>query len=214
MVQVDGVAASRSDLRVGGEAELAVAARPRFVSRGGEKLAGALDALHLEPADRVCLDAGASTGGFTDVLLQRGARLVYAIDVGYGQLDWRLRNDPRVVVMERVNLRHLEALPGEAPDLVVGDLSFISLRTVVPALLRLARAPADLVLLVKPQFELGRGRVGKGGIVRRDEDRHEAVRGFTDWAQAQGLTVLDVVDSPIRGARGNQETFVHLRATA
>jgi 23S rRNA (cytidine1920-2'-O)/16S rRNA (cytidine1409-2'-O)-methyltransferase len=214
LVRVDGEPASRADQRVGGTSELVLAGRATYASRGGEKLAGVLPQFGVDPRGRTCLDAGASTGGFTDVLLQRGASRVYAVDVGYGQLDWRLRQDPRVVVMERVNIRNLRELPGEPPDLLVGDLSFISLRQVVPALTRLAATRADLVLLVKPQFEVGRGAVGKGGVVRREEDRRAAVDEFAGWARSQGLTVSGMADSPIRGARGNQETFVHLRWVA
>src|SRR5438445_8419641 len=171
MVRIQGEPAAATDQAVSAAADIEVVAPPRFVGRGGEKLDGGLEDLGLEVFGRVCLDAGASTGGFTDALLQRGARMVYAVDVGYGQVDWRLRQDHRVVVMERTNIRHLEGLPGEAPSLVVADLSFISLRVVLPGLRRLAAPHADFVLLVKPQFELGRGRVGKGGVVRSAEDR-------------------------------------------
>ena len=214
LVSIDGAPAATADTRVGEGATLEVRGGARFVSRGGEKLDPVLDTLRVDPGGRVCLDAGASTGGFTDALLQRGARLVYAVDVGYGQLDFRLRQDPRVVVMERTNVRHLEALPGEAPDLVVGDLSFISLRLVVPALLRVAAPACELVLLVKPQFEVGRGKVGSGGVVRDEAERAEAVAAFVAWAESEGLSVCGVVDSPVRGPKGNQETFVHLRREA
>jgi len=181
-----------------------------YVSRGGEKLAGALNDLDVSPAGRVCLDAGASTGGFTDVLLQRGARLVYAVDVGYGQLDWRLRNDERVVVMERVNIRYLKGLPAPQPDLAVADLSFISLRLVAPVVAGLLRRPADLILLLKPQFEVGRGKVGKGGIVRSAEDQRRAVDDFVAWARDEGFIFHGVARSRLKGAKGNQEYFVHL----
>lgn len=210
LVTVDGERAQRADAGVTGDSRLAVQSGPPFVSRGGDKLAGALDDLGIDPTDRICLDAGASTGGFTDVLLQRGAKMVYAIDVGYGQLDWSLRSDERVVVMERVNIRHLEELPGTSPDLAVADLSFISLRLVVPVIARLLRGPADLVVLVKPQFELGRGQVGKGGVVRSAVDQRRAVDGFLDWAHAQGFIFHAVVKSHLKGAKGNQEFFVHL----
>jgi 23S rRNA (cytidine1920-2'-O)/16S rRNA (cytidine1409-2'-O)-methyltransferase len=182
------------------------------VGRGGEKLSGALEDLGVDPYGRVCLDAGASTGGFTDALLQRGARLVYAVDVGYGQLAWRLRQDERVVVIERTNIRDLAGLDGPAPELAVGDLSFISLRQVVPAIRRLMVPSAELLLLLKPQFELGRGRVGKGGIVRSQDDREEALSGFTEWARGEGLEVVATAPSRVVGAKGNQEYFVHLRA--
>lgn len=210
-VRLDSRPVDRVDLRVAETAQLEVISQPRYVSRGGEKLRGALDALKVQVHDLVCLDAGASTGGFTDVLLQGGARMVYAVDVGYGQLDWRLRQDGRVVVMERTNIRDLTELPGPAPTLAVGDLSFISLQRVVPSIRNLLAPPAEMVLLLKPQFQVGRDRIGKGGIVRDDEARRDALVEFTDWAQKAGLEVLATVDSALAGARGNREIFVHLR---
>ncbi|HEY8740718.1 MAG TPA: TlyA family RNA methyltransferase [Candidatus Dormibacteraeota bacterium] len=214
MVRLDSRPVDRVDVRVGAGARLEVMAQPRFVSRGGDKLRGALDLLAVSADGRVCLDAGASTGGFTDVLLQDGARLVYAVDVGYGQLDWRLRQDDRVVVMERTNIRDVLRLPGETPDLAVGDLSFTALKRVVPAIRRLLAAPYELVLLLKPQFEVGRERIGKGGIVRDPRARQDALDAFTAWAVADGLEVVCSVDSPLAGARGNREIFVHLRGGA
>lgn len=211
VVRVGGRRAERTDERVATEADVEVATGPRFVGRGGEKLAGAIDDLGLVVAGRTVLDAGASTGGFTDALLQAGAEHVYAVDVGYGQLDWRLRQDDRVSVLERTNIRDLDTLSGPAPDLVVADLSFISLRTVLPAISALATAGADLVLLFKPQFEVGRGRVGKGGVVRDDAVREDALRDFLAWAKAAGYQALGEAPSRIRGAKGNQETFVRLR---
>ena len=182
-----------------------------YVSRGGHKLAHALDHFQVDPAGRVCVDLGASTGGFTDCLLQRDAARVFAIDVGYGQLDWKLRSDPRVVVMERTNARHLEGLP-QAPDLVVGDLSFISLRLILPAIERIARAGTDAVLLIKPQFEAGPAGLKKGGVVRDDATRTAAIEMVIDDARSQGFTVFGTVPSPIAGARsGNVEELVHLR---
>jgi 23S rRNA (cytidine1920-2'-O)/16S rRNA (cytidine1409-2'-O)-methyltransferase len=213
-VRLDGVVADQADQRVAPDAEVEVAARPRYVGRGGEKLAGGLDDLGVDPGGRVCLDAGASTGGFTDALLQRGARQVYAIDVGYGQLAWRLRQDERVVVIERTNIRDLASLEGPTPDLAVGDLSFISLRLVVPAIRRLITPAGEILVLLKPQFELGRGRVGKGGVVRSQDDRDEALTSFTEWAASEGLTVLGTAASRVAGAKGNQEYFVHMRANA
>jgi 23S rRNA (cytidine1920-2'-O)/16S rRNA (cytidine1409-2'-O)-methyltransferase len=213
-VRLNGVVAEQADQRVAEGADVELAARSRFVGRGGEKLTGALDDLGVDPGGRVCLDAGASTGGFTDALLQRGARLVYAIDVGYGQLAWRLRQDERVVVIERTNIRHLAALEGPAPDLAVGDLSFISLRLVVPAIRRLLAPGGEILVLLKPQFELGRGRVGKGGVVRSQDDRDEALSSFITWAADEGLKLLGTVASHVVGAKGNQEYFVHLRARA
>jgi 23S rRNA (cytidine1920-2'-O)/16S rRNA (cytidine1409-2'-O)-methyltransferase len=213
-VRLDGVVAEQADQQVAAGAELELAARPRYVGRGGEKLAGALDDLGVDPNGRVCLDAGASTGGFTDALLQRGARRVYAIDVGYGQLSWRLRQDDRVVVIERTNIRNLASLQGPTPDLAVGDLSFISLRLVVPAIRRLVTPDGEILVLLKPQFELGRGRVAKGGVVRSQDDREEALSSFTEWVASEGLQVLGTAPSRVAGAKGNQEYFVHMRADA
>ena len=194
------------------DAELRLRGEPlKYVSRGGYKLEAALDSFGVNPAGRVAADLGASTGGFTDCLLQRGAARVYAIDVGYGQLSWSLRQDPRVVVMERTNARHLESLP-EAVDLVVGDLSFISLTLILPSVLRLGVPGADAVLLVKPQFEAGRQGVGKGGVVRDPEIRAAAIQRVIDAISASGCEVLGQMDSPLPGARqGNVEHLVHVR---
>jgi 23S rRNA (cytidine1920-2'-O)/16S rRNA (cytidine1409-2'-O)-methyltransferase len=188
-------------------------APPRYVSRGGEKLAAALERFAVEVRGRRALDAGASTGGFTDCLLQAGAAHVDAVDVGRGQLAWSLRDDPRVTVRERTNVRSLEPdLLGGAVDLTVADLSFISLLTVAPALARCTRPDGDLVLLVKPQFEAGRARVGKGGIVR-DPDVHRAVlHEVRDGLRDAGLHVIGVMPSPLRGADGNVEFLVHCDA--
>jgi len=183
----------------------------RFVSRGGEKLAGALDDLGLDPTDRVCLDVGASTGGFSDCLLQRGARHVVALDVGYGQLHEKLRQDPRVTVLERTHARDLRAdqLP-EAVDLVTADVSFISLRLLLPAIA--AAAPrAELLLMVKPQFEVGRGQVGKGGVVRDDALRESAAAAVREAAEELGYRPLGQVDSRLAGPKGNREIFLWLR---
>ncbi len=189
-----------------------------YVSRGGHKLVGALDAFAatgLDVADRRCLDAGASTGGFTDVLLRRGAREVVAVDVGYGQLAWSLRSDPRVVALDRTNVRDLtpEAV-GEPVEFVVGDLSFISLRLVLPPLRAVSTSDADLVIMVKPQFEVGRERVGKGGVVRDAELRAEAVVAVGRAAADDGLGVAGVTASPLPGPSGNVEYFLWLRADA
>lgn len=186
----------------------------KYVSRGGLKLEAALDAWPVDPAGRVCVDLGASTGGFTDCLLQRGAAKVYAIDVGYGQLAWKLRQDARVVVMERTNARHLEGLP-EPASLLVGDLSFISLALVLPAARRLVDDDADAIVLVKPQFEVGRADVGKGGLVRDADARARAVAEVEAAAATCGWTVRDRMESPVPGARsGNVEWLVRLRAGA
>jgi 23S rRNA (cytidine1920-2'-O)/16S rRNA (cytidine1409-2'-O)-methyltransferase len=181
-----------------------------YVSRGGLKLVHALDHFAIDPAGMAALDIGASTGGFTDVLLQRGARRVYAVDVGRGQLDWRLRGDPRVVVLEKINARYLrrEHVP-EPVDLVVCDVSFISLELALPAPLALAAPTALLIALIKPQFEVGKGQVGKGGVVR-DAALHEAVCArITRWlGQEQGWRVRGVIASPITGPKGNREFLV------
>lgn len=210
LVRLGGVVADRPDQLVDPGAELAVLGRARYVSRGGDKLAAALDAFAFDPAGRTGLDVGASTGGFTDVLLQRGAAAVIAVDVGYGQLAWSLRQDPRVTVLERVNIRELDALPRPA-DFAVIDVSFISLRLVLPAVRRLLSPPADVVALVKPQFEVGKGEVGKGGVVRRPEQHLEVLRSLRDFVTAQGWTVGGDVRSPVTGAKGNQEFFFYLR---
>jgi 23S rRNA (cytidine1920-2'-O)/16S rRNA (cytidine1409-2'-O)-methyltransferase len=190
-------------------AEVEVERPPPYVSRGGEKLAHALDAFGLDPAGRDCLDVGASTGGFTDVLLQRGAARVIALDVGYGQLHDRLRRDSRVTVLERTNARELRELPF-APDLVVGDVSFISLKLALPPALAFARAGWEAVVLVKPQFEVGRGEVGKGGVVRDVAVRRRVVREIAVAAVGWGGETVGVVDSGLPGPKGNREVFLHL----
>jgi 23S rRNA (cytidine1920-2'-O)/16S rRNA (cytidine1409-2'-O)-methyltransferase len=181
-----------------------------WVSRGGVKLAHALDHFGIDPTGMVALDVGASTGGFTDVLLQRGAARVYAVDVGHGQLDWKLRQDQRVVVLERCNARYLtEAEIPERPGLVVCDASFISLTTVLPAALDLAAPGARLIALIKPQFEVGKGRVGKGGVVRDPALHKEVCNAITAWlASSPGWAVLGLTESPIRGPEGNVEFLI------
>jgi 23S rRNA (cytidine1920-2'-O)/16S rRNA (cytidine1409-2'-O)-methyltransferase len=191
------------------ELHLRESAEP-FVSRAGRKLASALDHFEIDPAGLVCLDTGASTGGFTDCLLQRGARRVYAIDVGSGQLDLGLRRDERVVVMERLNARHLEpdALP-EPCDLITLDLSFISLAKVVPALLPHLAPQGRIVALIKPQFEAGRGVVGKGGILRDETVRREVIDATVNSLEDLGLRLSGLIDSPVPGAHGNREALAH-----
>jgi len=184
-----------------------------YVSRGGVKLAHALDHFVIDPAGAVALDIGASTGGFTDVLLRRGAAKIFAVDVGHGQLDWRLRQDARVVVRERCNARHLtrSEIP-EALDLIVCDASFIGLETVLPAALALAAPGAALIALIKPQFEVGKGRVGKGGVVRDPALHEEVCARIAAWLAAlPGWTVLGVTESPIRGPEGNVEFLIAAR---
>ena len=189
--------------------EVEVARAPRFVSRGGEKLAHALDALGVAVAGKSCLDIGASTGGFSDCLLQRGAARVVALDVGYGQLHPKVRDDPRVTVLERVNARELRELPF-APELITCDVSFISVRKVVPPALALAAPAWEAIVLVKPQFEAGRDQVGRGGVVR-DPDVHRTVlRDLAEAACAWGAEPVGVVDSGLPGPKGNREFFLHL----
>ena len=200
-----------------GDAQLSVkGADHPWVSRGGVKLAHGLDAFGIAPDGRVCLDLGASTGGFTDVLLSRGAAKVYAVDVGHGQLAWKLRGDPRVVVVERTNARYLSRDHVREPvDLVVSDVSFISLLQVLPPALALAAPAARLVALIKPQFEVGTGRVGKGGVVRDAGLRQQVCDKVRDWLAAQpGWTVLGLAESPIRGPEGNVEYLIGARMEA
>ncbi len=199
------------------EAPLAVKGKPHpWVSRGGVKLAHALAHFAIDPAGAVCLDIGASTGGFTEVLLAKGAAKVYAVDVGHGQLDWSLRNDKRVVVLERTNARHLarEQVP-DPIDLIVCDASFIGLRTVLPAPLGLTKPRALLVALIKPQFEAGPEKVGKGGIVRDEAVRAAVCVTIRAWLAAQpGWQVLGLTESPIEGAEGNKEFLIAARKEA
>jgi 23S rRNA (cytidine1920-2'-O)/16S rRNA (cytidine1409-2'-O)-methyltransferase len=218
LVAVAGQRAAKPATQVGRDTPITVteSGEPGYVSRGGRKLAGALEVFRrhgLTVAGRTCLDAGASTGGFTDVLLRAGAAHVVAADVGYGQLAWSLRTDPRVTVLDRVNVRTLDHVT-PAPDLVVADLSFISLTLVLPALAACAAPDADFVLLVKPQFEVGKGRVGAGGVVRNTSDRSAAVRKVTAAAGQLGLGVRGVTASPLPGPAGNVEYFVWLHPGA
>jgi 23S rRNA (cytidine1920-2'-O)/16S rRNA (cytidine1409-2'-O)-methyltransferase len=209
-VQVAGRPARKPGELVAEDADLVVAESPPFVSRGGIKLANALDALELAAAGRLTLDVGASTGGFTDCLLQRGAAAVAAVDVAYGELHWRLRNDPRVTVIERRNARSITPadLPYE-PDLIVMDVSFISLTKVLPAALACAAPRFDCLALVKPQFEVGRETVGKGGVVRSAGDRRSALLGVGSFARDRlGLSVRGYASSGLPGPAGNRETFV------
>jgi 23S rRNA (cytidine1920-2'-O)/16S rRNA (cytidine1409-2'-O)-methyltransferase len=211
-VSVAGRPATKPGEMVPDEADVAVAEAPPYVSRGGVKLANALDAFGIDPEGRRALDVGASTGGFTDVLLQRGAASVIALDVAYGELHWRLRNDERVIVIERRNARSIE--PGDLPyepDLIVADVSFISLTKVLPAVTRAAARSFDLLAMVKPQFEVGRERVGKGGVVRSADDRRAALTAVGEFARAElGLSVLGYAPSGLPGPAGNRETFVWL----
>jgi 23S rRNA (cytidine1920-2'-O)/16S rRNA (cytidine1409-2'-O)-methyltransferase len=219
-VTVGGAVADKPSRQVDPADAIAVrASGPSWASRGAQKLAGALDHFAhrglASPQGRRCLDAGASTGGFTDVLLAAGAEGVIAVDVGYGQLRWRLQQDPRVTVRDRTNVRHLQLddLPWQ-PDLVVADLSFISLATVLPALARCISGDGDMVLMVKPQFEVGRERVGKSGVVRDPHLRGEAIAGVCGAAAELGWGAAGVTASPLPGPSGNVEYFVWLRRDA
>ncbi|HST16231.1 MAG TPA: TlyA family RNA methyltransferase [Gaiellaceae bacterium] len=191
------------------DAELAVKERPRFVSRGGEKLANALEQLDVELDGRDAVDVGASTGGFTDYLLQHGVARVLAVDVGYGQLHPKLRADPRVIVLERTNARQLTELPFR-PDLLVADVSFISVRIALPPVLRLLAPGWDAVVLVKPQFEAGKDEVGRGGVIRDADIHRRVLREVVDAALEWGGTTVGVVDSGLPGPKGNREFFLHL----
>jgi 23S rRNA (cytidine1920-2'-O)/16S rRNA (cytidine1409-2'-O)-methyltransferase len=209
-IGADGPSVEKPGQLLDADAELIVAGGSEFVSRGGTKLANALDALPIEVSGRDCLDVGASTGGFTDCLLQRGAARVIALDVGYGQLEWGLRNDDRVTVMERANARDLS--PGELPfepGLVTADVSFISLAKLIAPIATAAPGPGlDLLAMVKPQFELGPERVGKGGVVRDADDRRDALRAVAAAAESACLKVRGFAPSGLPGPKGNRETFI------
>ena len=208
-VTVNGRMVDKPGTRVSEDAVIEVAERKRWVGRGGLKLDAALQTFEVDPAGRVCADVGACTGGFTDVLLQGGASKVYAIDVGYGQLDWTLRNDERVVVMERTNARYVESLP-EVVDLVVIDVSFISLRIILAAVLRWLAPDSTVIALIKPQFEAGRDDVGGKGIVRDPAVHRQVVRDVLTWAVEHGFTARGLTVSPIHGAGGNVEFLARL----
>ena len=205
----DGSTVDKPSELVPEDAELIVEDGEAFVSRGGIKLNNALIELPVEIDDRLALDVGASTGGFTDCLLQRGARMVIAVDVGYGQLEWRLRQDSRVLVMERLNARYLgdSHLPFR-PEVITVDVSFISLAILMPPIVATAAREFDLLALVKPQFELGKEKVGKGGVVRDAADRRGAIRKVAEAAQEEGLVVRGLASSGLPGPKGNRETFV------
>jgi 23S rRNA (cytidine1920-2'-O)/16S rRNA (cytidine1409-2'-O)-methyltransferase len=208
-VSVDGVMVDKPAKLVPLDARIEIVQPALFVSRSGDKLAAALDVFHIDPRGTIGLDVGCSTGGFTDCLLQRGATRIYAIDVGYGQFDWRLRNDSRVVLLERTNIRYVDrAVVPEAIDLAVIDVSFISLTLVLPAVVHLLNKSAVVVALVKPQFEVGKGQVGRGGIVRDDAQRKVVTEKIIACAAHLGLQVNGIIDSPVVGRRGNREILV------
>lgn len=208
-VLVEGEPITKVAAPVDPEARIEVKAGPRYVSRGGLKLEKALQAFAMDPQGWVVADVGSSTGGFVDCLLQHGAARVYAIDVGYGQLAWSLRQDSRVVVMERTNARYLEHLP-EPVRLVSVDVSFISLRLILPQVEHWLTPCGQVVALIKPQFEAGRGEVGRSGVVRRVETHRRVLRSVLEWAEAHDWSVLGLIRSPIEGTKGNVEFLVHL----
>lgn len=209
-VRVNGQVAPKPGTKVPIDTHVTIDQALPYVSRGGFKLAAALDAFHISVANAICADVGASTGGFTDCLLQRGAARVYAVDVGYGQLAWKLRQDKRVVVLERTNARYLESLP-ESVGIVTIDASFISLNLLLPAVARWLAPGADVVPLVKPQFEAGRGQVGKGGVIRDPAVHSQVLEKVANYANANGFSVHGVIRSPITGPAGNVEFLMHLR---
>ena len=209
VVTVDGQKSDKPGRAVAEEARIEIAARPPYVSRGGLKLAAALDHFRVEVTGKVCLDIGASTGGFTDCLLQRGAARVHAVDVGHGQLDWRLRNDGRVMLHEGLNARYLAATDiGETVELVTCDVSFISVTLILPVVPPLLKPEGAMVVLVKPQFEVGKGEVGKGGIVR-DPGLHQAACDRVRSAAEQLGLRTAIIDSPVLGAEGNKEFLLY-----
>ncbi|CAN5668202.1 TlyA family rRNA (cytidine-2'-O)-methyltransferase [soil metagenome] len=208
-VLVDGAVAVRSSQVVGPDAEVTLRARPQFVSRGGEKLRHALDVFDIDVNDRVCADFGASTGGFTDCLLQAGATRVYAVDVGYGQLDYRLRQDNRVLVMERTNARYLDSF-SEPVSLVVIDVSFISLNLILPVARSVLDEGGECVALVKPQFEAGRNQIGKGGVVKDAAVHEQVLSDVCDYAVSANFQLSGLTASPLKGPAGNVEFLMHL----
>jgi len=210
-VLINGVKAQKPGQSVPPDADLQVLRRPPYVSRGGQKLEAAVDHFQIKVAERICLDIGASTGGFTDCLLQRGAARVHIVDVGSGQLDWKLRSDPRVVLHERLNARYLRYEDiGERVDLLVCDVSFISVTLILPALPPLLQPDAEMVILIKPQFEVGKDQIGKGGIVR-DPELHRSACERVESVVRQMNYKTDIIESPILGAEGNKEFLLYAR---
>jgi 23S rRNA (cytidine1920-2'-O)/16S rRNA (cytidine1409-2'-O)-methyltransferase len=210
-VVVDGHPQAKAGTMIHSEATIYLTHNPQpYVSRGGVKLEKALDFFHIDPRGKIAMDVGASTGGFTDCLLQRGARRVYAVDVGYGQLAWRLQQDPRVVNLHRRNIRYLRREEvAEEVDLAVVDTSFISLALVIPPTLTFLRQGGGIVTLIKPQFEVGKGEVGKGGVVRDSEQHRQVVERIIRFAEGQGLIPHGVMESPLQGPKGNKEFFLY-----
>jgi 23S rRNA (cytidine1920-2'-O)/16S rRNA (cytidine1409-2'-O)-methyltransferase len=211
-VSVDGMIVDKPARLVTRGARIEIERAAPFVSRAGEKLAAAMDAFSIDPRGLIALDVGSSTGGFTDCLLQRGAKRVYAVDVGYGLIDWKLRQDPRVVLRERTNIRYIDrSLIPEPIDVAVIDVSFISLTLVLPSVVPLLAQQAGVVALVKPQFEVGKGQVGSGGVVRDEGQRRAVTEKVISSAERLGLEAVGVLDSPVKGRKGNQEILVSFR---
>jgi 23S rRNA (cytidine1920-2'-O)/16S rRNA (cytidine1409-2'-O)-methyltransferase len=212
-VYLEGVPARKAGVIVSTDADIELKGEELpYVSRGGLKIEAALDHFQIDLNDKVAMDVGVSTGGFTDCMLQRGVRKVYAIDVGYGQLDWRLRNDPRVIVLERTNVRYLsgDSIPEEIQIAVI-DVSFISLLKVIPKVSEFLAPDGEILALIKPQFEVGREEVEKGGIIRSEEKRLKAVKKVSEWAVSSGFENPGIFESPVRGQKGNIEYFIYLR---
>ncbi|NJL64078.1 MAG: TlyA family RNA methyltransferase [Methylacidiphilales bacterium] len=222
-VMVNGAVVDKAGTEIDVNAEIKIKVRSRFVSRGGEKLMKALEYFSINVEERICLDAGISTGGFTDCLLQAGAKLVYGVDVGYGQVDWKLRNDPRVILRERTNIRHLKStdlykksylsngeIEGDIADFIVVDVSFISVTKILAVLWQLSQEPREMVLLIKPQFEVGKNRVGKKGVVRDSNDHADAIYQVLEVANQVGWKYKGLTWSPITGPAGNIEYLMWL----
>ena len=211
-VIVAGQKADKPSLLVSGDAAIEVRGSDKYVGRGGFKLEAALEQFKVPVKGKTCLDVGSSTGGFTDCLLQRGAAKVYAIDVGRGQIDWKLRNDPRVIVREGINARYLRAADiGEKVEIGVADVSFISLTLILPAVFALLPSAADMIILIKPQFELSPAKVGRGGVVRDSSLHAEAVEKIRRFVEGQAKQWVGVMESPLRGREGNIEFLAHIR---
>lgn len=210
MLSVRGIVELKPSTLVDINSELMVIAEPKYVSRGGFKLEAALDRFNISVIEKTAIDVGASTGGFTDCLLQRGAKKVYCVDVGYGQLAWRLRQDERVVVLDKVNARYLrEEKITERLDIAVIDVSFISIKLVIPPVLAVLKPSAEILALIKPQFEVGKGEVGKGGIVKEEDKRLKVVESICDFMRGCALSIKGTMQSPIKGQKGNIEYFVY-----
>jgi 23S rRNA (cytidine1920-2'-O)/16S rRNA (cytidine1409-2'-O)-methyltransferase len=211
-VTVEGQKADKASLLVSGDAVIEVQSSEKYVGRGGFKLEAALEHFRVPVKGKICLDVGSSTGGFTDCLLQRGAAKVYAIDVGRGQIDWKLRNDPRVIVREGINARYLSAADiGERVEICVADVSFISLTLILPPVFALLPSAADMIVLIKPQFELSPSKVGRGGIVRDPSLHIEAIEKIQGFVEREAKQWLGVIESPLRGREGNLEFLAHIR---